>query len=56
MKGAEQARLKQIFEAIDHMSEQMTEFDDETVRAVVERYRPNIPRQNHHMAYRRNIV
>lgn len=37
MKGAEQARLKQIFEAIDHMSEQMTEFDDETVRAVVER-------------------
>lgn len=37
MKGAEQARLRQIFEAVDHMSEQMTEFDDETVRAVVER-------------------
>lgn len=37
MKGAEQARLRQIFEAIDHMGEQMTEFDDETVRAVVER-------------------
>lgn len=37
VKGAEQVELKQIFEAIDHMSEQMTEFDDEAVRAVVER-------------------